>query len=151
MPTFFPVACVRWCWTDRWTSKAMSTVTARRSHSPAEHPARGRYRTAATFEEFLRDCSAAGQRCAFSEGDPRPSGRCWRRVRAGHLYTVYGRRWTYPEIISDTLARPTSYPQLAELLQQLYETGTATPELADAVTGSEPAPRYGRQAVSGQS
>ena len=42
--------------------------------------------------------------------------------------------------ISDTLARPTSYPQLAELLQQLYDTGTATPELLNAVTGSEPLP-----------
>jgi hypothetical protein len=62
------------------------------------------------------------------------------RSRGAPVTTVDGRRWTYPEIIADTLARPTSYPELAELLQQLYDTGTATPELANAVTGSEPLP-----------
>src|SRR4029078_5301948 len=32
------------------------------------------------------------------------------------------------------------YPQLAELLQQFSETGTAAPELIDAITGSDPPP-----------
>jgi pimeloyl-ACP methyl ester carboxylesterase len=61
-------------------------------------------------------------------------------LRGAPVTTVDGRRCTYPEIISDTLARPTSYPQLAQLLQQLHDTGTATPELLNAVTGSEPLP-----------
>ena len=39
-----------------------------------------------------------------------------------------------------TLAKPETYPQLAELLQQLFETGTAAPELIDAITGSDPPP-----------
>jgi len=96
---------------------------------------------AATFEQFLSDCSAAGPRCAFSPGDPAAKWAVLAaRSRGAPVTTVDGRRWTYPEIISDTLARPTSYPQLAELLQQLYDTGTATPELANAVTGSEPLP-----------
>ena len=96
---------------------------------------------AATFEQFLSDCSAAGPRCAFSPGDPKAKWAVLAaRSRGAPVTTVDGRRWTYPEIISDTLARPTSYPQLAELLQQLYDTGTATPELLNAVTGSEPLP-----------
>jgi hypothetical protein len=96
---------------------------------------------AATFEQFLSDCSAAGPGCAFSPGDPEAKWAVLAaRSRGAPVTTVDGRRWTYPEIISDTLARPTSYPQLAELLQQLYDTGTATPELLNAVTGSEPLP-----------
>jgi TAP-like protein len=96
---------------------------------------------AATFEQFLTDCAAAGPRCAFSPGDPQAKWAVLAaRSRGAPVTTVDGRRWTYPEIISDTLARPTSYPQLAEVLQQLYDTGTATPELLNAVTGSEPLP-----------
>ena len=99
---------------------------------------------AATFEAFLRDCSAAGPRCAFSAGDPKAKWAVLAaRSRGAPLTTVDGRRWTYPEIASDTLARPTSYPQLAELLQQLYDTGTVMPELLNAVTGSEPLPPAG--------
>jgi hypothetical protein len=100
---------------------------------------------AATFEEFLRDCSAAGPGCAFSPGDPEAKWAVLAaRSRGAPVTTVDGRRWTYPEIIADTLARPTSYPQLAELLQQLYDTGTATPELLNAVTGSEATSRTNR-------
>jgi pimeloyl-ACP methyl ester carboxylesterase len=96
--------------------------------------------TAAAFEEFLRDCLAAGQRCAFSEGDP---GAKWaalvERSRVAPVL-VYGHAWTYPEVVVATLAKPTTYPQLAQLLQQSFDTGTAPAELVDAITGSEPPP-----------
>ena len=96
--------------------------------------------TAAAFEEFLRDCSAAGQRCAFSEGDPRAKWAALAERSRMSPVMVYGHAWTYPEMVVATLAKPATYPQLAELLQQFSETGTAAPELIDAITGSEPPP-----------
>jgi pimeloyl-ACP methyl ester carboxylesterase len=96
--------------------------------------------TSAAFEQFLRDCAAAGKRCAFSEGNP------WTKWAAlvDHSRTspvdIYGRGWTFPEIAVATLAKPTTYPQLAELLQQFSETGTAARELIDDITGSDPLP-----------
>ena len=96
--------------------------------------------TAAAFEQFLRDCAAAGKRCAFSEGDPWAKwGALVDRSRTSPVM-VYGHPWTYPEIVVATLAKPTTYPQLADLLQQLFDTGTAAPELVDAITGSDPLP-----------
>jgi pimeloyl-ACP methyl ester carboxylesterase len=69
---------------------------------------------AATFQQFLSDCSAAGPRCAFSPGDPRAKWAVLAaRSHGAPVTTVDGRSWTYPEIISETLVRPTSYPQLA--------------------------------------
>ena len=96
---------------------------------------------AATFDAFLGDCAAAGPRCAFSPGDPRAK---WAALAAraadAPLTTVDGHRWTYPEIVSNTLARPTAYPKLAELLQQISDTGTAAPELLNELTASDPLP-----------
>jgi pimeloyl-ACP methyl ester carboxylesterase len=96
--------------------------------------------TAAAFAEFLRACSAAGPRCAFSQGDPEAK---WAALRVRSRLvpaTVFGHVWTYPELVVATLARPDTYPQLAELLQQLFDTGTAAPELLEAITGSGPPP-----------
>ena len=141
MPTCFPVACVRWCWTARWTSTAMSTGTARKVPRSRWTPGRGRHRAGrdvrAVPERLFGGRSALRVLLGRSPGQV---GRARGAVSRAPVTTVDGRRWTYPEIISDTLARPTSYPQLAELLQQVYDTGTATPELLNAVTGGEPLP-----------
>jgi pimeloyl-ACP methyl ester carboxylesterase len=96
--------------------------------------------TAAAFEEFLRDCSAAGRRCAFSEGDPWAKWAALSERSRMSPVVVYGHAWTYPEMVVATLAKPTTYPQLAELLQQFSATGTAAPDLIDAITGSDPPP-----------
>jgi pimeloyl-ACP methyl ester carboxylesterase len=96
--------------------------------------------TVAAFEQFLRDCAAAGQRCAFSEGDlPAKWAALVDRSRTSPV-DVYGHGWTFPEIVVAALARPTAYPQLAELLQQFFATGTAAKDLIDDVTGSDPPP-----------
>jgi pimeloyl-ACP methyl ester carboxylesterase len=96
--------------------------------------------TAATFEEFLRDCSAAGPHCAFSQGDPNVKWAALVEQSRRQPVTVDAHVWTYPEIVVAALANPAGYSQLAELLQQLFDTGTAAPELLEAVTGSAPAP-----------
>ena len=105
--------------------------------------------TAAAFEQFLRDCAAAGRRCAFSEGDlPVKWATLVDRSRTTPI-DVYGHGWTVQEIVVATLAKPTTYPQLADLLQQLFATGTAAPELMDDVTGSDPPPAIGDPAYLG--
>jgi pimeloyl-ACP methyl ester carboxylesterase len=96
--------------------------------------------TASAFEQFLEDCEAAGQRCAFSEGDPKTKWAALVERSRRSPVLVYGHAWTYPEIAVATLAKPDTYPQLAELLQQSFDTGIAAPELIDAVTGSSPPP-----------
>jgi pimeloyl-ACP methyl ester carboxylesterase len=62
---------------------------------------------------------------------------------------VYGHGWTVQEIVVATLAKPTTYPQLADLLQQLFATGTAAPELMDEITGNDPSPAIGDPAYLG--
>lgn len=94
--------------------------------------------TEAAFGQFLRDCSAAGARCAFSQGDPIAKWAALVQKARTTPILVDGHLWTYPEMVVATLAKPTSYPQLALLLQQLSDTGTASPDLLDAVTGSGP-------------
>lgn len=96
--------------------------------------------TAATFEEFLADCSAAGPRCAFSQGDPKAKWAALAEQSRRRPATAYGHVWTYPELVAAALSNPTNYPQLAELLQQLFDTGTAAPELVNDITGTEPPP-----------
>jgi pimeloyl-ACP methyl ester carboxylesterase len=95
--------------------------------------------TAAAFDEFLDDCSAAGPRCAFADGDPRTKWAAMTAPSHTSPVSVFGHPWTLPEIAS-TLAVPDSYPQLAELLQKFSETGTAAPELVADVTGTSPPP-----------
>ncbi|AKK30242.1 hydrolase [Mycobacterium sp. EPa45] len=101
--------------------------------------------TASAFEQFLTDCSAAGDRCAFSSGNPRAKWRTLTDRFRNSSVLIYGRPWTLPEIAASTLAVPDSYPELAELLQQFYGTGTAAPELIDDVTGVSPAPENTEQ------
>jgi pimeloyl-ACP methyl ester carboxylesterase len=96
--------------------------------------------TAAAFDEFLRDCSAAGERCAFSEGDPRAKWAALAERSPTSPVLVHGHAWTYPEMVVATLTKPSTYPRLAELLAQFSDTGTAAPELIDEITGSGPAP-----------
>jgi pimeloyl-ACP methyl ester carboxylesterase len=96
--------------------------------------------TASAFDQFLRDCAAAGPRCAFAAGDPRAKWRTLTDRFRDSSVVVYGRPWTLPEIAAATLAVPDSYPQLAELLQQFYETNTAPAQLIDDVTGISPPP-----------
>ncbi len=96
--------------------------------------------TAATFDEFLADCSSAGPRCAFSQGDPKAKWAALVEQSRRTPVTAYGHVWTYPELVVAALSNPATYPQLAELLQQLFDTGTAAPELVNDITGTEPPP-----------
>ncbi|MFF2087792.1 alpha/beta hydrolase [Nocardia sp. NPDC058176] len=84
---------------------------------------------AETFEAFLRDCAAAGPRCAFGEGDPKLK---WiavaERARIAPI-VVDGEPLTYQQIVTaaGSLARPEFYPDLAALLQKLFNAATALP------------------------
>ena len=94
--------------------------------------------TAAAFAEFLRDCAAAGPRCAFSDGDPRPNGRRWslagRRSRStnmsGPIRNWSSRPWPIPPAIR-------SWPSCC---RSSSTTGTADVALLEDVTGSSPPP-----------
>ncbi|MGW5575766.1 alpha/beta hydrolase [Nocardia thailandica] len=95
-----------------------------------------------TFAAFLRACAAAGPRCAFAEGDPRLK---WlavaERARLAPI-VVDGQPWTYTAVVTaaGSLARPDSYPELARLLQKLFDNASALPALVpDALYGTEPA------------
>lgn len=96
--------------------------------------------TAAAFQQFLRDCAAAGARCAFSQGDPQAKWASLAEQSRRTPVTVDEHVWTYPELVVAALSNPAGYPQLAELLQTLFEVGTAELGLLEAVTGSAPAP-----------
>lgn len=94
-----------------------------------------------TFDAFLRACSAAGPRCAFAEGDPKLK---WiavaERARLAPI-TVDGLPWTYTAIVAaaSSLARPDVYPELARLLQKLFDGASTLPALVpDALYGTEP-------------
>ena len=112
----------------------------RRNNGPAQHPARYRCRHGRGLRGIL--AGLFGSRSALRVLRRR-SQRQWaalaERSRMSPV-VVYGHPWTYPEMVVATLAKPTTYPQLAELLQQFSETGTAAPELIDAITGSDPPP-----------
>jgi pimeloyl-ACP methyl ester carboxylesterase len=94
--------------------------------------------TSAAFDQFLHDCAAAGPGCAFSEGDPRTKWAALVGRRAS--VTVDEHVWTYPELAVSALSNPAGYPQLAQLLQELFTTGTADVALLEDITGSSPAP-----------
>ncbi|MFC9997290.1 alpha/beta hydrolase [Nocardia sp. NPDC127526] len=83
----------------------------------------------ATFDEFLRLCSAAGPKCAFSEGDPALKWRVLaERARLAPI-RVNGEPYTYSSIINAaaSLSQPSVYPDLARLLQSLFDAGTTFP------------------------
>jgi len=92
---------------------------------------------AGAFEAFLRDCSAAGARCAFSAGDPTAKWAALVEQSRASPIMIDGHSWTYPEIVDGVVSDPVNHPQLAELLQQAA-TGTAAPELLEDLVGNSP-------------
>jgi len=86
---------------------------------------------AETFEYFLRQCTAAGAKCAFSSGDPKAK---WETIIARAKQApivVDGTSWTYSGIINAAgdLSIPSGYADTATLLQSLYDAVT-TPSAA---------------------
>lgn len=104
---------------------------------------------AGAFDEFLLDCSAAGPRCAFSAGDPAAKWAALVEQSRAKPVIIDEHPWTYPEIVDGALSNPANYPQLAELLQQ-SATGTAAPELLEALTGNGPPPTAATATGPGQ-
>ncbi|APE33247.1 hydrolase [Nocardia mangyaensis] len=97
---------------------------------------------AETFETFLRDCVAAGPRCAFAAGDPKLKWIALAgRARIAPI-VVDGESLTYQQIVTaaGSLARPEFYPDLAVLLQKLFDASTGLPPalVPDAVFPEEP-------------
>src|SRR5690606_10349434 len=86
---------------------------------------------AATFDAFLRQCAEAGPRCAFSAGDPKLK---WialaERARLAPI-RLDGQAWTYASVIgaAASLSQSSNYPDLAVLLQRLFDAGTTVPGL----------------------
>ncbi|MFE3444532.1 alpha/beta hydrolase [Nocardia sp. NPDC059180] len=86
---------------------------------------------AATFDAFLKQCSEAGPRCAFSAGDPTLK---WialaERARLAPI-RLDGEAWTYASVVgaAASLSQSSNYPDLAALLQRLFEAGTTVPGL----------------------
>ncbi|MEU8901534.1 alpha/beta hydrolase [Nocardia sp. NPDC048505] len=84
-----------------------------------------------TFEAFLRQCSAAGERCAFAAGDPKLK---WialaERARLAPI-RLDGQAWTYGAIVNAAaeLSQSATYPALATQLQRLFDAGTTLPGL----------------------
>ena len=83
--------------------------------------------TYATLVEFLRLCDRGGPNCAFSQGDPRRRyARLAERLLAEPAQLPDGQGgtvpFTYADLVSTTLEAmydPSSWPRLAEFLQQL--------------------------------
>ncbi|NUS53879.1 MAG: alpha/beta fold hydrolase, partial [Streptomycetaceae bacterium] len=83
-----------------------------------------------TFDAFLRYCAAAGPKCAFSSGVPIAK---WQflieRARHAPIALGDGTHWTYAGIIGAAadLADPARYPEIAALLQQLFDAARPGP------------------------
>ena len=101
---------------------------------------------AETFDSFLRQCSAAGPRCAFSSGDPKAKWVALAERARQQPVVIEGdagpETWTYSAVINAAgdLAQPETYPDLAILLQTLYDA-SASPgarRLAATAAGGEP-------------
>ena len=101
---------------------------------------------AETFDSFLRQCSAAGPRCAFSSGDPKAKWVALAERARQQPVVIEGdagpETWTYSAVINAAgdLAQPETYPELATLLQKLYDA-SASPgarRLAATAAGGEP-------------
>ncbi len=92
---------------------------------------------AATFDAFLRQCSAAGPRCAFSSGDPRLKWTVLaERARLAPI-RLDGQTWTYAAVLNAAagLSQPSTYPDLAALLQKLFDAGTTVPGVLPVARG----------------
>ncbi|HYZ09365.1 MAG TPA: alpha/beta hydrolase [Pseudonocardiaceae bacterium] len=101
---------------------------------------------AETFDSFLRQCTAAGPRCAFSSGDPRAKWVALAERARQQPILIEGdagpQTWTYSAVINAAaeLAQPQTYPDLATLLQKLYDASTrdGARSLAATAAGGEP-------------
>ncbi|MGW0250349.1 alpha/beta hydrolase [Nocardia goodfellowii] len=91
-----------------------------------------------TFAAFLGQCSAAGPRCAFAAGEPRLK---WialaERARLSPI-RLDGQAWTYAAIVNAAaeLSQSATYPELANLLQKLFDAGTTLPGLLPIAKGA---------------
>ncbi|MEV0251254.1 alpha/beta hydrolase [Nocardia sp. NPDC050712] len=91
-----------------------------------------------TFEAFLRQCTAAGPRCDFAAGDPKLK---WvvlaERARLSPI-RLDGQAWTYSAIINAAaeLSQSSTYPELATLLQRLFDAGTTLPGILPIAKGA---------------
>ncbi|MFC4124705.1 alpha/beta hydrolase [Nocardia rhizosphaerae] len=87
---------------------------------------------AETFDAFLRECSAAGPRCAFASGDPELKWLALaERARLAPI-VLDGVAWTFSRVVSTagSLSRPQFYPELAALLQNLFDAAATFPRRA---------------------
>ncbi|MFI1918835.1 alpha/beta hydrolase [Nocardia sp. NPDC020380] len=76
-----------------------------------------------TFDAMLSSCTAAGPKCAFSEGNPVDK---WHRIidRVRREPIAWdGTRYDYSAVITaaGALSNPAAWPQLADTLQHLYD------------------------------
>lgn len=84
---------------------------------------------AQTFDAFLKQCAAAGDKCAFAAGDPALKWKViTERARLAPI-RLDGQPYTYSAIVNAAaeLSRPAAYPDLAVLLQALFDAGTRLP------------------------
>ncbi|WP_040799358.1 alpha/beta hydrolase [Nocardia higoensis] len=92
---------------------------------------------AATFDEFLRQCAAAGPRCAFSAGDPKSKWTVLaERARLAPI-RLDGEAWTYAAVLgaASSLSQSSNYPALATLLQRLFDAGTTVQGVLPVASG----------------
>ncbi|MEV4317947.1 alpha/beta hydrolase [Actinocrispum sp. NPDC049592] len=87
---------------------------------------------AQTFEQFLRLCTEAGPKCAFSSGDPKAKwAAITARAKQGPI-TVDGQAWTYSAIVNTAadLSDSRGWPDIAVLLQSLYDARNTVARVA---------------------
>ncbi|WP_328450224.1 alpha/beta hydrolase [Amycolatopsis sp. NBC_00438] len=96
-----------------------------------------------TFDQFLKQCTAAGPDCAFSSGDPKAKWtEIMTRAQRGPI-TVPGadgpETWTYSGIINTAgdLSDLRGWPDIADLLQRLYDARTTVTAARTASTTGE--------------
>jgi pimeloyl-ACP methyl ester carboxylesterase len=94
---------------------------------------------AQTFEQFLRLCSEAGPKCAFSSGDPKAKwAEITARAKRGPI-TVDGETWTYSGIVNTAadLSDSRGWADIATLLQRLYDARNTVSGKALKVSGEQ--------------
>jgi pimeloyl-ACP methyl ester carboxylesterase len=94
---------------------------------------------AQTFEQFLRLCSEAGPKCAFSSGDPKAKwAEITARAKQGPI-TVDGETWTYSGIVNTAadLSDSRGWADIATLLQRLYDARNTVSGKALKVSGEQ--------------
>ncbi len=92
-----------------------------------------------TFEQFLRLCTEAGPKCAFSSGDPKAKWTALTARAKQAPITVDGETWTYSGIVNAAadLSDSRGWPDIAALLQRLYEAPQAQ-QASQAFKAGEP-------------